>query len=64
MGHFEYMVLPMSICNGPSEFQALMNRLFRDHLDDFVVIYLEDILVFSKPPANPLKHLRLVFDSL
>ena len=64
IGHFEYVVLPMGICNGPSGFQSLMNRLFRDHLDDFVVIYLDDILVFSKNPADHLKHLRLVFDIL
>jgi len=64
IGYFEYMVLPMGLCNGPSEFQALMNRLFRGHLDDFVVIYLDDFLIFSKLPADRLKHLRLVFDIL
>ena len=46
-GHFEYKVMPFGLTNAPTIFQHMMNDIFREYLDHFVVIYLDDILVFS-----------------
>jgi hypothetical protein len=63
-GSFEFLVMPFGLTNAPATFQTLMNDIFREYLDDFVVIYLDDIMVFSKNPADHAKHLRIVFDIL
>ncbi len=47
-GHFEYTVMPFSLTNTPAVFQHLMNDIFREYMDEFVVVYLDDILLFSK----------------
>jgi hypothetical protein len=47
-GHFEYMVMPFSLTNAPIVFQHLMNDIFRGYIDEFVMVYLDDILIFSK----------------
>jgi hypothetical protein len=47
-GHFEYMVIPFGLTNAPAVFQHLMNDIFREYMDEFVVVYLDDILIFSK----------------
>jgi hypothetical protein len=47
-GHFEYTVMPFGLTNAPVVFQHLMNDIFREYMDEFVVVYLEDILIFSK----------------
>ena len=46
-GLFEYNVLPMGLCNSPGVFMALMNDTFREHLDKFVLVFLDDIIVYS-----------------
>ena len=46
-GHFEYKVMPFGLTNAPTVFQHMMNDIFREYLDHFVVINLDDILVFS-----------------
>jgi hypothetical protein len=56
-GHFEYNVMPFGLINAPAIFQHLMNNIFCKFLDDFVVCYLDDILIFSK---NYKKHERHV----
>lgn len=63
-GSFEFLVMPFGLTNAPATFQTLMNDIFREYLDDFVVIYLDDILVFSKNPDDHAKHLELVFQKL
>lgn len=63
-GHFEFLVMPMGLRNAPATFQALMNSIFRDCIDDFVVIYLDDILVFSDTREDHLRHLRIVLTRL
>lgn len=63
-GSFEYLVMPFGLTNAPSSFQNFMNDLFNDMTDEFVVIYLDDILVFSKDPAQHEEHVRRVLQRL
>ena len=63
-GQFEYLVLPMGLCNAPATFQTLMNEVFYDYIDKFVVVYLDDLLIFSKTPEEHLRHLELVLSRL
>ena len=63
-GLYQFNVMPFGLKNAPPTFQRLMNELFRDYLDEFVVIYIDDILVFSKTFEDHMKHLEIVFKIL
>ncbi len=63
-GQFEYLVMPMGLCNAPATFQSLMNRIFYDFLDDFLVVYMDDLLIFSKGEQSHLRHIELVLSRL
>ena len=63
-GHYEYRVMPFGLTNAPSVFQNMMNDLLRDMLDIFVVLYLDDILVFSRNIEEHIQHVRLVIQRL
>jgi hypothetical protein len=63
-GHLEYTVMPFSLTNAPAVFQHLMIDIFREYMDKFVVVYLNDILIFSKNQEDHDKHVRLVFVKL
>jgi len=63
-GLYEYLVMPFGMCNAPATFQRTMNEIFREYLDIFVLVYLDDILIFSRTPAEHLKHLRIVLGVL
>ena len=58
---FEYTVLPLGLYNAPSTFQRLMNSVVGKYIDDFVLVYLDDILVFSSTEHEHENHLRPVF---
>lgn len=63
-GHFEYLVMPFGLTNAPQVFQSMMDTLFRPFLHKFVVIYLDDIMIFSKDPTEHEAHVRLVLKIL
>jgi Reverse transcriptase (RNA-dependent DNA polymerase) len=63
-GHFEYLVLPFGLTNAPATFMMLMNNVFHEYLDKFIIIYLDDILIYSKSKEEHLQHLRQVLTIL
>ena len=63
-GSFEYLVMPMGLSNAPATFQTFMNDIFADVADLFVIVYLDDILIFSDDMKSHKKHVRLVLQRL
>jgi hypothetical protein len=63
-GHYEWRVLPMGLSNAPSTFVQAMNSVFEKYIGDFVLVYLDDILIMSRTPEDHLEHLRVVFSTL
>ena len=57
-GHFEFLVLPFGLTNAPTLFMDLMNRVFQPYLDKCVVVFIDDILVYSKSYEEYEQHLR------
>ncbi|GBG89984.1 hypothetical protein CBR_g50074 [Chara braunii] len=63
-GLYEFVVMPFGLCNAPGTFQHAMNRIFHDYLDKFVIVYLNDILIFSKTVEEHVAHLDKVLSLL
>ena len=63
-GHFEWLVMPLGLTNAPATFMHMMNDTFHEFLDDFVVIFIDDILIYSRTPQEHLQHLRKVLTLL
>ena len=63
-GHYEFLVMPFSLTNVPVAFMALMNRVFQPHLDKFVIVFIDDILVYSRSSEEHANHLRMVLQIL
>jgi hypothetical protein len=64
LGHFEYLVMPFGLTNAPAVFQALVNNILRDMLHQFVFVYIDDILIFSRSLAEHKLHVRQVLQRL
>ncbi|CAJ0968301.1 unnamed protein product [Ranitomeya imitator] len=56
-GHFEYLVMPFGLANAPSVFQSFMHDIFREYLDKFLIVYLDDILIFSDDWESHVKQM-------
>ena len=63
-GLYEYTVLPFGLTNAPASFMQLMNSVFMEYLDKFVIIFIDDILIFSESEEAHANHLRLVLEKL
>ena len=63
-GHFEFIVMPFRLMNTPTAFMDLMHRVFQPYLDQFVVVFVDDILVYSKYEDEHEDHLRIVLHAL
>ncbi|KAL4017938.1 hypothetical protein IC575_021515 [Cucumis melo] len=62
--HYEFIVISFGLTNAPAVFMDLMNRVFKDFLNTFVIVFIDDILVKSKKEARHEEHLRLVLETL
>ncbi|KAL2240784.1 UNVERIFIED_CONTAM: Transposon Tf2-12 polyprotein [Sesamum indicum] len=63
-GHYEVLVMPFGLTNAPATFMALMNRTFQEYLDHFVIVFIDDILVYSKDRDEHEQHLRIILQIL
>ncbi|KAA0722980.1 Retrovirus-related Pol polyprotein from transposon 297 [Triplophysa tibetana] len=63
-GHYEYLVMPYGLSNAPAVFQGFMNEIFREYLHNFVIVYIDDILIYSRDLAEHRHHVIKVLQQL
>ena len=63
-GHYEFVVMSFGLTNTPAALMDLMNRVFKKYLDMFVIVFIDDILVYSRNQEDHANHLRIVLQVL
>ncbi|GKF48047.1 putative reverse transcriptase domain-containing protein [Tanacetum coccineum] len=63
-GHFEFTFMPFGLTNAPAIFMDLMNRVCKPYLDKFIIVFIDDILIYSKSEEEHKVHLKMILDLL
>ncbi|KAL4023411.1 hypothetical protein IC575_017164 [Cucumis melo] len=63
-GHYKFIVMSFGLMNAPAMFMDLMNKVFKDLLGTFIIVFIDDILIYSKKKAEYEEHLRMVLETL
>ena len=63
-GHYEFLVMPFGLTNAPAAFMSLMNRVYHPYLDKFIIVFVDDILVYSVNEQDHEHHLRTALQVL
>ena len=63
-GHYEFLVLQFGLTNAPAAFMRMMNSMFKPYMDRFVIIFIDDILIYSKSQTEHERHLRIILQML
>ena len=63
-GHYEFLAMPFGLTNAPAAFMDLMNRVFKEYLDKFIIVFIDDILIYSKTQKEHEEHLRIALQTL
>jgi Reverse transcriptase (RNA-dependent DNA polymerase) len=64
LGHYEYLIMLFKLINAPALYQSLINNILRKYLDDFVIAYLDDILIYSKIKKEHIKYVTAILEAL